>query len=572
MRDVYRNSVQVIGWLGEFEGTSMWFSKSSAGGIVTDYCLRDLFEEVKLAARNRHLHFDPDVEVDPGCQHRLDRGAQVLDTLSKILNSQWFHRIWVFQEVVCGSCVLMVATFNDRSQELLWDELSFYLRENNLIHIGKKSEFDRRTYGYSNACIMAGRRAIMKATSDSRSSQASLSTLLTEVSSYTRATDPRDLIYALVALSEDFSFEDLQPAYRETVESVFVEATSLVLRINRRPTTQPFDLLSFSGLGYSRQLQTLPSWVPDWTSSAHNIKFVGADKTSLPMTRLEVISERAGFNATCGMSWKPPSITTSTRGKSILSVQGMVIDNVKAVSGKYPRSVPESVTENTAPVRGSVTPLPVLIHRGFRASKQHSYFVAESELAEDCDAWIQQLEKLASSVSPYPTGESSDEILWRTLIADSRQDSRPWDATFGTTCLPGKNQHLRFFEAISGKAPAVKIPSWTANKIYAAELARERAREGFENFLTAFERHGAGRVLFTTTRGYIGLGPPGTMVGKNVCLIFGAHVPFLLGRPSSRLSVARHTLVGECYVRGMMHGEGLKHGKAQENKARIVKL
>jgi hypothetical protein len=108
----------------------------------------------------------------------------------------------------------------------------------------------------------------MTATSESRFSQASLSTLLTEVSSYTRATDPRDLIYALVALSEDFSFEDLRPAYRDTVESVFVEAISLVLSIDRRPITQPFDLLSFASLGYSRQLQALPSWVQDWTSLA----------------------------------------------------------------------------------------------------------------------------------------------------------------------------------------------------------------------------------------------------------------------------------------------------------------
>jgi hypothetical protein len=77
---------------------------------------------VKLTAQNRQLHFDPGVEVDPGCQHRLDRGDRVLATISKILNSPWFHRVWVFQEVVCGSCVLMVAKFGDRSQELLWDE------------------------------------------------------------------------------------------------------------------------------------------------------------------------------------------------------------------------------------------------------------------------------------------------------------------------------------------------------------------------------------------------------------------------------------------------------------------
>jgi hypothetical protein len=78
-------------------------------------------------------------------------------------------------------------------------------------------------------------------------------------------------------------------------------------------------------------------------------------------------------------------------------------------------------------------------------------------------------------------GKSSDEILWRTLITDSRQDSMPWDATFGTTCLPSKNQHLRFFEVIPGKAPAVKMPFWAANmpertQIY-AQNKQDRGRE-----------------------------------------------------------------------------------------------
>jgi hypothetical protein len=39
MRDVYRNSMQVVGWLGEFTAASMWLGRSSAGGIVTEYSL-----------------------------------------------------------------------------------------------------------------------------------------------------------------------------------------------------------------------------------------------------------------------------------------------------------------------------------------------------------------------------------------------------------------------------------------------------------------------------------------------------------------------------------------------------
>jgi hypothetical protein len=69
------------------------------------------------------------------------------------------------------------------------------------------------------------------------------------------------------------------------------------------------------------------------------------------------------------------------------------------------------------------------------------------------------------------------------------------------------------------------------------------------------------RRFFRTEKGYIGLGPPNTRVGDEVFILDGGTVPFLLRseRESLRFFVGElhnpYTLVGDCYVYGIMDGE-----------------
>jgi hypothetical protein len=73
-----------------------------------------------------------------------------------------------------------------------------------------------------------------------------------------------------------------------------------------------------------------------------------------------------------------------------------------------------------------------------------------------------------------------------------------------------------------------------------------------------------------TAKGFIGLVPPGTREGDELCIVLGSQTPFVV-RPASadgghRRDVApeeedgakelrEYSLVGECYVHGMMDGE-----------------
>ncbi|KAI0466929.1 heterokaryon incompatibility protein-domain-containing protein [Xylaria cf. heliscus] len=65
-----------------------------------------------------------------------------------------------------------------------------------------------------------------------------------------------------------------------------------------------------------------------------------------------------------------------------------------------------------------------------------------------------------------------------------------------------------------------------------------------------------GRCFFWGTDGYIGLAPQAAQPGDRVCHILGCYVPILLRSLGEEL-VNPCSVVGECYVHGLMHNEAL---------------
>lgn len=74
------------------------------------------------------------------------------------------------------------------------------------------------------------------------------------------------------------------------------------------------------------------------------------------------------------------------------------------------------------------------------------------------------------------------------------------------------------------------------------------------------------REIFSTKSGLIGIGPPYIQPGDLLCIIIGAQSPFLVRRCMSPTaeSAPVYELVGDCYVHGLMNGEGLGMGKEED--------
>lgn len=79
------------------------------------------------------------------------------------------------------------------------------------------------------------------------------------------------------------------------------------------------------------------------------------------------------------------------------------------------------------------------------------------------------------------------------------------------------------------------------------------------NVLEAVERCSRNRWNFNTSQGYFGWAPPHAEEGDKVYLLLGAEVPILLKPVEDEF-----TLVGECYVHGLMNGEGLVRARGAQ--------
>ncbi|EGU81605.1 hypothetical protein FOXB_07883 [Fusarium oxysporum f. sp. conglutinans Fo5176] len=512
MRDIYQNAVQVIAWLG---------------GDMRCIDAEDAFKAIDMVNS-----YAKDSYRQPGALRLNPSTPWAYSLLLKpLLQCTWFSRIWIFQELVKGSCVLLV--FKDslgRIKELLWDNLYLFLLDYNMINFTPELKQPMRTYASSNACIMAGHRhlhGLDGPDSLGGGSGISLQTLLMEVAPYFHATDPRDKIYALMGLSSDIHFEDLDLAYTTPVESVFTQAAELILASGKSKSSSPLALLSFAGIGNTRTLKNLPTWVPDWATAARRMSF-GIGTLTTEGTYFGAVAERAGYDSAAGASYTLPVVYSAFSRPRTLALKGVLLDQVQDVGSRYPLGV---------------TP-------------GESSYVQDQQI--ETREWLKQAWQLVTSVMPYITNESADVLLSRTLIGDLRQDFKPWSSTHGRTCGVGvfETCHNAFFRCITDTIQG--------------QSQRRQLIEKARYFVAAFERHGADRVLFTTECGYLGLGSEGIQVGDYVALLYGAKVPFLLRRvkwSDSGLLTQECTefqLVSECYVRGIMHGEGLQYGVEQD--------
>ncbi|KAJ8129753.1 hypothetical protein O1611_g3878 [Lasiodiplodia mahajangana] len=83
----------------------------------------------------------------------------------------------------------------------------------------------------------------------------------------------------------------------------------------------------------------------------------------------------------------------------------------------------------------------------------------------------------------------------------------------------------------------------------------DELRASVPTFLIQAETKFQGRCFFWGTDGSIGLAPEAARPGDRVCNILGCSVPIVL-RPRPE-SDDRYSVVGECYIHGLMHNEGL---------------
>jgi hypothetical protein len=168
---------------------------------------------------------------------------------------------------------------------------------------------------------------------------------------------------------------------------------------------------------------------------------------------------------------------------------------------------------------------------------------------------------------PYVTGISLTEAFWRTLICDrTPEGARPAEPAF-FKYYQALERSLEMLHEFGGPEmnPLKPNPSVSAEEQERLSSAVLSYMTDGSRFLGASGPHARERMIAITKEGYMGMVPPYSKVGDVVFIISGAQVPFLLRREAANeSSCGNWQLVGESYFHGMMDGEMMAEGHAEQ--------
>ncbi|KAF5530977.1 heterokaryon incompatibility protein [Fusarium mexicanum] len=424
------------------------------------------------------------------------------------LNRARFKRSWIIQEALLApkSNVLFGAP------DMLFNGLSNFVRS-----LGDSSWFRKLTYPGSLATPnFFNRLREVTYRIGTRSSESHdqywnrpfPKDTVTRMFRACEATDPRDEVYAFIGITEnDVNQEGAQvlPDYSKSVEDIYIDTTKLIM------SYEGFNLDCFSqkedeGL---RRVESLPSWIPDFSPSYKDEHHA---KNCSPVTSTTV---QLAAN---------PEQATSFQSRSEVFWRTMMKD---IGNNQYPAE--DSCGEEL-----------------FRELEQGLYLEMAELLYEykidsmTVDEWKVQMDdamkrftdlQIIKGVLPYGTTDTQNlkHYARARSVMLSRLENRLDLLLWGYFIMYRGNLDARTLELRSPEAYRLDVKE--------------------EVFITA-----KGRGLFVTDNGRLGWGLPSTKAGDEVWILEGCRVPCLL-RPSGD---GRYKLVGEAYVHGIMHGEGLE--------------
>ncbi len=289
-----------------------------------------------------------------------------------------------------------------------------------------------------------------------------------------------------------------------------------------------------AGIGWPVRLSHLPSWVPDWNREDRLVVYGDPTaqvlyKTSLDQRQIPFVNLETGE----------------------LSVELIMIDQVQRIFARpadnRKRSPERKVSDPDPTIVTPASSLPASWLTPIELSEIEAFPTHPQDYAHP----VNEARQFASQSSYYKPWRDSIEsaVMGPFLVADGLQEEN-------INMARAFNNWLRWAEC--ALSDTKEPPSSQESEIEFMKYA--------DAFMYAM---GSLKVMFgTSTHGFLGLGPSLTRKNDVLCIIVGALTPFLL-RPVDKhgldetSTTQRYQLVGQCYVQGLMNGEGLTMGERQ---------
>jgi hypothetical protein len=417
------------------------------------------------------------------------------DHLVNLLRRDWFRRTWIIQEVASARHAVVICG----REYMRWEtfaEVFMTLGD----HFLPLSHFGGEDAHHSLENIAAIENA-----RQSRSGPLFMSLFhILVATSFSQCTEQQDKIYAVKGLAKDWTGQPgLETNYKINAETLFKNFA--VADSNRNMNLR---VLSCASGPSSSSNPSLPSWVPDWRNIENTHPFVR-------------YNDRTKFSASGGMAAE----AWHSHHESVLHVKGKRIAFIAKLGSRPTFTKTVAVFElNPAKVEE------------FRQSAE----------------WLKECQELASDVKGGALTSQRWEELWRTLTCNLTGDGFPAPKRYSEYF----SRYMEFIDSAPERFNDYLVYSQTSDP--GIQLLSEVIPGGYENHSIiegSIDRWSSKRRFCTTTNGSLACVPKASREGDLICVLFGGDVPYIL-RPTG---TGFYWVIGECYVQGIMHGEGLSH-------------
>jgi hypothetical protein len=502
----------------------------------------------RIAARLQYANISSQELTEQELQETLEYlgcpSSKAEETLGSLFSRPWFQRVWTIQEAALSHNAHVMC----KGVTMSWDELSFICR------VVKDSELlpwlDRRGDLSSSDSEMGCHVVVdidsLQLETIQSVASGSISTLLNHLvmTRASQATDPRDKVYGILALSQ----ASITPNYTKSVNDVFCEVAALYLRENiewveDRKRKGDSDLtLSlqrvfciFSCLDYAPQdsQSTLPSWVPDWSKNSR-------------MVPLGFSTSVTGFYRSGYGIRADHSIAINPDGKS-LAMRCIVLDKVMHISSDL--SAQSLLSYEDSRSNKCLAYLADFLLKSFQSCPVHDTISGYNQ----------------DSTSEL-AGDTIFTTFWKTLVAGKDFSGRH-------PCPPDYAEVFSFLlDQSTNRSPSLPGQTYTrrqeSGRMTFEGLKHRTLGRTFKDARKAYSNAALRRRMCVTEKGFVGLVPIITSLGDVVVVFPGAAVPFVLRSVEGRDDIFR--MVGECYVHGIMGGEVSKMAETELKSILIV--
>lgn len=520
MNAIYSRAIKVVIWVGEDD-------PSAEGAEEMTQLL------VSLAAQNPDV-LDYNSPIRRSIRDSLsghEKHVKLLRSGLAFLENEWFHRVWTFQEVFLSRKADIICGRHSFHWELFASAWKI------LDTIGLKLYSASHESAVTVIATFVWDREMQLGGTRTRERMIRLSNLVRATHRHS-ASDPRDRIFALIAMVEPRNGVQFVPDYSLTVEDVYIQYARLMIQDDGH-------LQILSDMSGRETNPSLPSWVPDWRKAMRGQHL--AERTRDYPLKYHL---HKGFDPPVVIEQNSDSRKLQLRGACVDKVLGLwplrdfidEFDPDGVLAGRW-----QSVLQRYGLFYQVLGQIAFKFPRIYEYSNESCYSAFVRTLAADGLPNSQRCSEIDRQ-QLFPWYNDLIKLNWRQCVAplpfdpDSMNNSPYRD-------MAGGPVH-EVYDLLLGRG----IPTrWTmegfslerirVDDIY-CHLTREILRK-----MQAVARH---RVFFMTEKGYIGIGPRSMRAEDLVYDFLGGDVFYVL-RPAE--GPVEFRLLGDAYVHGIMDGE-----------------